>query len=440
VKTVPTLQVVSVTDTADQLRELEADPPAEIQLALADIGAVAREGLLAMSVAAGMAVMQAMLDAEIAAACGPKGRHDADRAATRHGREKGSVVLGGRRVPVTRPRARTVDGREVPLAAYRLFAGEDQLTQVVMERMLAGLATRRHTAAAEPVGADVEETACATSRSAISRRFVAQTKTALAELLARDLTGLDIKVLMIDGEHIAEHCCVVALAITADGTKVPVGLWEGSTENKTVARHLLADLVDRGLDADDGLLVVIDGAKALSAAVTAVFGASAAIQRCTVHKRRNVAEHLPETERVWVDAKLVRALSNPDAAAGLRDAKALATALERKHPGAAASLREGLPELFTVARLGITGTLAKTLTSSNPIESMISIARTTNRNVTRWRDGQMVLRWTAAGMLNAQRSFRRVKGYKQMPQLVAALRRHAHPTTARSAETVGAAA
>jgi putative transposase len=440
VKTVPTLQVVSVTDTADQLRELEADLPAEMKLALADIGAVAREGLLAMSVAAGMAVMQAMLDAEIAAACGPKGRHDADRAATRHGRERGSVVLGGRRVPVTRPRARTVDRREVPLAAYRLFAGEDQLTQVVMERMLAGLATRRHTAAAEPVGADVEETACATSRSAISRRFVAQTKTALAELLAPDLTGLDIKVLMIDGEHIAEHCCVVALAITADGTKLPVGLWEGSTENKTVARHLLADLVDRGLDADDGLLVVIDGAKALSAAVTAVFGASAAIQRCTVHKRRNVAEHLPETERVWVDAKLVRALSNPDAAAGLRDAKALATALERKHPGAAASLREGLPELFTVARLGITGTLAKTLTSSNPIESMISIARTTNRNVTRWRDGQMVLRWTAAGMLNAQRSFRRVKGYKQMPQLVAALRRHAHPTTARSAETVGAAA
>jgi transposase-like protein len=401
---------------------------------------VAREGLLAMSVAAGMAVMQAMFDAEVAAACGPKGRHDPDRAAVRHGSEQGSVVLGGRRVPVTRPRARTVDGHEVPLSAYRLFAAEDQLTQVVMERMLAGLATRRHVAAAEPVGGDVEASASATSRSAVSRRFVAQTKTALAELLARDLTGLDVKVLMVDGEHIADHCCVVALAITADGTKVPVGLWEGSTENKTVVRHLLADLVGRGLDAEDGLLVVIDGAKALSAAVTAVFGAKAAIQRCSVHKRRNVAEHLPDSERDWVDAKLVRALANPDAAVGLRDAKALATALERKHPGAAASLREGLPELFTVARLGITGTLAKTLTSSNPIESMISIARTTNRNVTRWRDGQMVLRWTAAGMQNAQRSFRRVKGYKQMPQLIAALRRHAHPTPARQPETVGAAA
>jgi transposase-like protein len=432
--------VASIPDAPDQLAELGvADLPAGVQLALTDITSVAREGLLAMSVAAGLAVMQAMFDAEISAACGPKGRHDAGRVATRHGREKGSVVLGGRRVPVTRPRARTTDGHEVPLPAYRLFVSEDQLTQVVMERMLAGLATRRHPAAAEPVGAEVEASASATSRSAVSRRFVAQTKTALAELLARDLTALDVKALMIDGEHVSDHCCVVALAITADGTKVPVGLWEGSTENKTVATHLLADLVSRGLDAEDGLLVVIDGAKALSAAVTAVFGAKAAIQRCTVHKRRNVAEHLPETERDWVDLKLVRALNNADAAAGLRDAKALATALERNHPGAAASLREGLPELFTVARLGITGTLAKTLISSNPIESMISIARATNRNVTRWRDGQMVLRWTAAGMLNAQRSFRRVKGYKQMPQLVAALRRHAHPTT-RSAETVGAAA
>jgi putative transposase len=440
VKTVPTLRVVSSTDAAEQARQLGVGLPEEVTLALADIGAVAREGLLAMSVAAGMAVMQVMFDAEVAAACGPKGRHDADRTAVRHGRETGSVVLGGRRVPVTRPRARTVDGHEVPLSTYGMFAGEDQLTAVVMERMLAGLATRRHTAAAEPVGADVQAQALATSRSAISRRFVTATKTALAELLARDLAPLDIKVLMVDGEHIAEHCCVVALATTADGSKVPVGLWEGSTENKTVVRHLLADLVARGLDAEDGLLVVIDGAKALSAAVTSVFGARAAIQRCTVHKRRNVAEHLPESERAWVDAKLVKALNHVDATAGLRDAKALATALERKHPGAAASLREGLPELFTVARLGIGGTLAKTLTTSNPIESMISIARTTNRNVTRWRDGQMVLRWTAAGMQNAQRSFRRLKGYKQMPQLVAALRRHAHPTTARTAETVASAA
>ena len=440
-KTVPTLRVVSKSDAPAELDELGVDDlPAEVRLALTDIAGAAREGLLAMSVAAGMAVMRAMFDAEVTAVCGPKGRHDPERAAVRHGAGRGSVVLGGRRVPVTRPRARTTGGAEVPLGAYRLFAAEDQLTTVVMERMLAGLATRRHVVAGEPVGQAVVSQATATSRSAVSRRFIAATRTALAEVLARDLTPLDIKVLMVDGEHLAEHLAVVALAITADGTKVPVGLWEGSTENATVVKALLADLVARGLDATDGLLVVIDGAKALSAATKAVFGANAAIQRCTVHKRRNVADHLPETERGWVDTKLGRIFANPDPAAGLRDAKALATALSRKHPGAAASLREGLEDMFTVTRLGITGTLARTLTTSNPIESMISIARTTNRNVTHWRDGQMVLRWTAAGMLNAERSFRRVKGYKQMPHLVTALRRHAHPNTAHRPETVGAAA
>jgi len=441
VKTVPTLRRVTKPDALAELNEFGVDDlPAEVRLILTDIAGAAREGLLAMSVAAGLAVMRAMFDAEITAACGPKGRHDPERTAVRHGAGRGSVVLGGRRVPVTRPRARTVDGSEVPLAAYRVFAAEDQLTAVVMERMLAGLATRRHVAAGEPVGQAVQDQATATSRSAVSRRFIAATKTALADLLARDLTPLDIKVLMVDGEHLAEHLAVVALAITADGTKVPVGLWEGSTENATVVKALLADLVARGLDATDGLLVVIDGAKALSAAVKAVFGANAAIQRCTVHKRRNVADHLPEAERGWVDTKLGRIFANPDPAAGLHDAKTLAAALARKHPGAASSLREGLEEMFTVTRLGITGTLARTLTTSNPIESMISIARTTNRNVTHWRDGQMVLRWTAAGMLNAQRSFRRVKGYKQMPKLVTALHRHAHPDTAQRPETVGAAA
>lgn len=249
----------------------------------------------------------------------------------------------------------------------------------------------------------------------------------MGELTARDLAGEDIKVLMLDGEHMAERCVVVALAITADGTKKPVGLWDGVTENKTVVRSLLADLVERGLTFDDGLLVVLDGAKALSAAVREVFGAKALIQRCTLHKRRNGADHLPDKD--WVDAKLVKAFGHPDPEQGVRNAKRLAAQLDKSYPRAAASLREGLEEMFTVTRLGIDGRLAKTLTTSNPIESMISIARTTNRNVTRWRDGQMVLRRTAAGMLNAERSFRRIKGYKQMPQLVDALRRHARPET-----------
>lgn len=435
-KTVPRNVHVVTQDQAAGVPDL----PEEISLALADIAAVAREGLLAMSVAAGMAVMATMFEAEIAAVAGVKGKHNPDREAVRHGTGKGSVTLGGRRVEVTRPRARTLDGHEVPLQAYTQFAADDLLGQVVLERMLAGVATRRHARIGEPLGKDVLEGSRSTGRSAVSRRFIKATETALAELLARDLTGLDIKVLMLDGEHMAGRCVIVALAITADGTKLPVGLWDGATENKTVVRSMLADMVSRGLSAEDGLLVVIDGAKALRAAVNEVFGDLAAVQRCTLHKRRNVADHLPDKDKAWVDAKLVKAFNHPDPDLGLRNAQHLAGLLDQAHPGAANSLREGLEEMFTVARLGIDGRLAKTLITSNPVESMISIARTTNRNVTRWRDGQMVLRWTAAGMLNAERSFRRIKGYKQMPQLVQALHQHAHPKTAATTDTVGAAA
>jgi putative transposase len=279
------------------------------------------------------------------------------------------------------------------------------------------------------VGEAVEAAGTSTSKSAVSRRFVARTSKALEELMARDLSELEVAALMVDGVNFAEHCCVVALAICADGTKVPVGLWLGDTGNKTVVTHLLADLLDRGLSADGGLLVVIDGAKALAAAVRKVFGELALIQRCTLHKRRDVTDHPPERERGWVDQRLARAFNHPDPDAGLRRARDLARQLETRWPDAAASLREGLEEMFTVRRLGVGDRLARTLTSTNTIESMISIARTTTRNVKRWRDGTMVKRWAAAGMLNAQRSFRRVKGCKDMPTLVAALARHAEAVT-----------
>ncbi len=315
------------------------------------------------------------------------------------------------------------------LETFATFASEDLLNQVVLERMLAGLATRRHRAAAEPVGADVEAVARSTSKSAVSRRFVQATTTQLKKLVARDLSGVDVAVLMIDGIVFADHCCVVALAITADGTKVPVGLWLGDTENKTVVTALLADLVARGLDPDGGLLVVIDGAKALRAAVKKVFGELALVQRCVLHKRRNVADHLPKDVAPWVDRKLARASRHDDPDQGRRDVLALAAQLEDRWPSAASSLREGLDEMFTVRRLGVSDRLARTLTCTNAIESMISVARDTTRNVKRWRDGKMVRRWVAAGMLNAERSFRRVKGCKDMPVLVAALRAHAAAVT-----------
>lgn len=403
--------------------------PEELRVAMTEVAEAAREGLLAMSVAVGLRVLAELLEAEIAAKAGPRHAKQPGRLARRHGSAPGSVVLGGRRVPVDRPRARTLDGHEVQLATWQAFADDDLLGQVVMERMLAGLATRRHQAAAEPVGTKVNQTALATSKSAVSRRFVAATHKALGELMSRDLAELRVAALMVDGIQVAGRCCVVALAILADGTKLPVGLWDGSTENATVVRHLLADLQGRGLDASRGLLVVIDGAKALASAVRQVFGELALIQRCTLHKRRNVADHLPQAERARVDAKLAQAFSDPDPDAGLRTARQLAGGLQRKHPGAAASLREGLEEMFTVRRLGIDGRLAHTLTSTNPAESMLSIARTTCRNVKRWRDGQMVCRWMAAGMLAAERSFRRLKGCKDMPRLVAALAHHAEEVT-----------
>ena len=423
-KKVPAVRLVEGED-AQALPGL----PDELRLAMTEVAGAAREGLLAMSVAVGLQVMAELLEVEIAAKAGPRHAKQPGRLARRHGSAPGSVVLGGRRVPVDRPRARTLDGHEVQLATWQAFTDDDLLGQLVMERMLAGLATRRHQAAAEPVGSKINQTARATSKSAVSRRLVAATGKALGELMSRDLAELQVAALMVDGIQVAGRCCVVALAILADGTKLPVGLWDGSTENATVVRHLLADLQGRGLDASQGLLVVIDGAKALASAVRQVFGELALIQRCTLHKRRNVADHLPEAERARVDAKLARAFNDPDPDAGLRAARQLAGGLQRKHPGAAASLREGVEEMFTVRRLGIDGRLAHTLTSTNPVESMLSIARTTCRNVKRWRDGQMVCRWMAAGMVAAERSFRRLKGCKDMPRLVAALARHAEEVT-----------
>lgn len=403
--------------------------PERVEVALAEIAGAAKEGLLALSVGVGLAVLDELMEEELNQVVGPRGRHDADRSAYRHGREAGEVTLGGRRVPVARPRARQVDGSgEVELETYRHFADRDLLGRVVLERMLAGVSCRRYPRTQEPVGSEVDEDARSTSKSAVSRQFVARTRTALSELLSRPLDGLQLAVLMIDGIELEERTHVVCLGITRDGTKVPLGLWEGSTENATVATALLSDLQERGLDASGGLLVVIDGAKALRKAVRDVLGERTPVHRCVRHKERNVLGHLPERERPFIRAKLRAAWADDDHAHALASLRALARQLEKTHPSAAASLREGLEETLTVTRLGVTGTLKRTLHSTNPIESMIEIVRRTQRNVKRWRDGDMRQRWTAAGMLEAERQFRRVKGYRQLPSLVTALERELNPT------------
>ena len=216
---------------------------------------------------------------------------------------------------------------------------------------------------------------------------------------------------------------MVSLVITTDGTKVPVGLWLGDTENKTVVTALLADLVARGLSSDQGILCVLDGAKALAAGVKKVFGDQATVQRCTLHKRRNVVGHLPKELGASIDKRLATIFSDPDGARGLANARRLAAELDADHPDTAGSLREGLEDMFSVRHLGITGALARSLTNTNCIESMISITRRTTGRVTKWKDGSMKKRWIAAGMLEAERSFRRVRGHKDMAKLVDALRR-----------------
>jgi transposase-like protein len=414
--------VVKIT-TPHAAAEL-AGLPLEASVALADVAAAMREGLLAFSTAAGLVVMQQMLTAELAGIVGDKhARLGSDRVGNWHGTTTGQVVLGARKISVERPRGRYVDGGEVELDAWATFASEDLLRQVVVERMLAGVATRRHVEIAEPVG---QVAGRAVSKSAVSRRFVAATEAAVSELLGADLSGLDTAVLMIDGLNVAGEMVVVALVITTDGIKVPVGLRLGDTENTVVVKDLLADLVDRGLRFEHGILAVLDGSKALRKAVGKVFGTKALVQRCTLHKRRNVTGYLPEARRKAMDKRLAGIFANADAEAGLRDARRLAAQLKATHPDAAGSLLEGLEEMFTVARLGITGALRRSLTNTNCIESMISTVRVVTGRVKTWKDGEMKKRWIATGMIEAQRSFRRVRGHTQMANLVTVV---GHPVT-----------
>jgi len=402
--------------------------PEAVSVAMAEIGGAVREGMLAMAVAAGLQVMEAMMQESVTALAGPRGRHQPDRRAVRHGTEAGSVALGGRRVPVRRPRVRATGGSgELPVGAYEAFSGSELLGEIALERMMAKLSTRRYRAGLEPVGTEVEAKARSTSKSAVSRRFVARTETALAELMAVDLTGLDVVALTVDGVHFAGYCCVVALGIGIDGTKHPLAVVEGDTENTTVVKDLPAGLRDRGLDTTRPTLVVIDGAKALAAGVAAEFD-HPVIQRCQLHKVRNVEARLPKTVAPTVAKKIRAAYHDPDPLAAEAALEALARSLDRSHPGAAASLREGLAETLTISRLGVPPTLARTLRSTNAVESMIEIYRDHSSNVKRWRDGNMALRWCAAGMGEAAKQFRRVNGHLHLPTLRVALDDHINGT------------
>ncbi len=414
----PALRMVDSTDErlADVL-------PAELAIELGGIAQLCREGLMAVAVEAGMVAAMAMMRSETDMLCGTWNARDPERTHVRGGSAPTSVVMGGQKLPMRRPRVRNTDtNEEVPLETFGVFSQGDLLNRVVIERMLAGVATRGFERVADPIGSEARAKATGTSKSAVSRRFVTGTTKALGELMSRNLAELDPVVVMIDGTDFAGQTVVASMVVTVDGTKVPVGLRLGDTENTTVVAAVLADLVERGLDVTGGVLVVIDGGKALAASVRRVFGEHAIIQRCVIHKRRNVTDYLAKKDRKTMDSRLAGIFADPDPTSGLRRAKLLATELAKTNPDAAGSLREGLEDMFTVRTLGIDGTLARTLTTTNMIESMFSIVGTTTRNVKRWRDeGDMRRRWAAAGMLEAETRFRRVKGYQQLGQLKTAL-------------------
>lgn len=321
---------------------------------------------------------------------------------------------------VRRPRARTRDGKEAVLPSWAEFSREDPLSERAVEQMVVGVATRKYARSLEPIAGVRRERG--TSKSAVSRRFVSRTTERMDELLKRDLSALDLVVLMIDGIHFADHVMLVALGIDADGRKHVLGLHEGATENATACTALLADLRDRGMRTDRSMLVVIDGGKALRKAVIAVLGARAMIQRCQVHKLRNVEEHLPDHAAENAKTTMRKAYRARDVDLARRLLRGLAGQLRKSHPSAATSIEEGLEETLTVMKLGLPPALERTLCTTNPIENLMGGARNFSGRVKRWRGGEMIERWTSLALMEAEKKFRRLKGHVGMSKLIHALR------------------
>jgi transposase-like protein len=391
----------------------------QVPLPLVEDLVAVRESFFELCIETGQQVLESMMEQDRVALCGARWSRDPQRQAVRGGSVRGEVTLGGRRIALRRLRARTREGDEATLPSFAFAAAHDALDARTLEAIAAGVSTRRYARSLEPLPAGMAQRAV--SRSAVSRRFVALSQEQLRRQLARPLHELDVRVLLVDGIEFRDHTILLALGILVDGRKVILGLREGSTENATVARALLADLVERGLSADRMRLYCVDGSKALRRAIREVFGVHAPVQRCQVHKARNVRDHLPPELQPGVMRAMRDAYASTGAALAARQLERLASSLERAHPGAAASLREGLEETLTLQRLGIGGALYRTLRSTNVIENLNgSIARYT-RNVQRWRGGAMILRWVGSALVEAERGFRRIRGCASMPKLIRAL-------------------
>lgn len=389
---------------------------------LMPLAALVRQDLLGLVHQLGMQAFAAMLEAERTQLCGERYKHNPGRKATRAGSAPGELALGGRRVSMPRPRVVDKDGREVPLSTWTDLESNDPLDARALEQMALGVATRKYARSLEPLPEGIGTRG--TSKSAVSRRFVALTAEKLSEWTSRTLGELDIWGVFIDGIYFGDHVILCALGVDAAGNKHVLGIWEGATENEIACKSMLEDLITRGLVVSRSRLFVIDGSKGLRSAIRGIFGRQALIQRCQIHKVRNVLGHLPNSKHASVRTAMREAYRCKKVETAKRLLNNLARTLQKKYPSAAASLREGLDETLTVMGLGLSHALTRSLSTTNPIENMNDRIRATARRVKRWDGGTMILRWVLVGVLEAERGFRRLKGYKDMPSLIACLQQN----------------
>ncbi len=389
--------------------------------------------------ASGMEALGEMMDHDAQAVCGPRHARGDDRQAHRWGKTKGKIGFHGGKVEVERPRLRGFDGKEQALPSWEAAVAEDWLGKWAINQMLINVATRKFARSVRlPEGDVPAATGAGLTKSAVSRRFVALSAARMKEWMAADLSSLDLLVIQIDGIHMDEDLILVAaIGVDAKGDKHPLGLIEGATENAATVQALIDNLVERGLDPAVPRLFIIDGAKALSKAIRRTFGHAAAIQRCQVHKARNIMERLPKSLHPSVRRVLRQAWELDDAGKAEKLLRNLAQRLERDWSGVAGSILEGIDEILTVTRLGLPKELRRSLACTNMIENVMGTVRRVCRNVKRWRSASMAMRWTAAAMQEAAKGFRRLKAHKQLPALRAALEanqdKNSHGVLARQA-------
>lgn len=400
----------------EQMAE-EGNPAVQMVLPMAEMIGWLRKGVGELIRQAGLQLIGLMMEEEVRELVGERSRPSSERKANRWGKERGYCVVMGQKVPIERPRVRTTEEREVRLGSYELFHRGEPLTDTVWEKLMLGLSTRNY-------GRAVREftEAYGLEKSAVSEHFIEASRRKLKELMERRLDKTQFCALLIDATPFEGQQMVAAMGIDQDGRKIILGIRQGATENATVVGELLGDLVDRGLDFTRPRLYVLDGGKALHRAIRNHAGDSALIQRCQVHKRRNVLDHLTEEQKPLVAAKLNAAYTIEDYDAAKLALKKLHRELMDLNPSAARSLEEGMEETLTVHRLQLPPQLRKTLASTNIIESAFSVVERVCMNVKRWHSGDQRERWVGSGLLVAERQFRRVRGHKLIPSLLRQLK------------------